>query len=729
MWYDEDWLYRLKITIPASQVASALSDFPVFIDLSALPPAFHANVNSDASDIRITTSDGSTELAREIVFYDDELDTGEVHFKATSLSSSVDNEFFIYYGNASASDYSASATYGSQNVWTNNYRAVWHANDFTDSTSNGRDLTNSGMTIVDGKVGKSFKAVGSSSQYASRADSLGLTSQSDFPITMSAWVKPQTNTPAGNIQILTIGGNTSGTNHRGSRIDFGGTTGKFRSLYGDNTANYRLKEGTLAPNADEFNHVVGVITANTNQSLYLNGADIGGSYSGTGGNVSYNTSITYLGRWNASYPASTNEFDEIRVSSGARTSQWILTEYRNQNNVHTFFEYGVQEWQYPPQPQVPVEKDLEEGELDIPEYTVELWSSTGIYTADVSNLLVSSLRINMPLNDVEQVDFTLDLIQFEEKCARIGANPINILDPYRTEVKIKRNGAYLLGTQVVQVQINLNNDSPNTIEVKSTGYLNLFKDRYITPGESPAADVSAYSNKTYAQLSQRLIIDTQSQDYGDFGVTLGEDNASLDQSMTRTREGDYDNQNVKDAILNLTKLENDNFDFKFTWDKRYECYTRIGEDKPNVELVYPQNIVSMYISRDASTLANKIIGIGSGIGIERLTSVSIDSTSATAYSIRERIELYNSTSNQSTLDSSVEGLVPIYKDIYETPTVELTNGAIQPGEIITGDAVLVRVEGSTFSTSINDLYRIINMTIAVSKDSEETITLKLVKWS
>lgn len=726
-WYNDDWLYRVKITVPSSKVSSTLTDFPVYLDLSSLPPSFHENVKTGSVDIRITSSDGSTELARELVSYDDDSSLGELHFKAPSLSSVSDTIFFVYYGNPAASDYSAAATYGSQNVWTNGYRAVWHGATTNDSTSNGRDLTMHGGSIVDGHINKAYKLSGPNSDFLGHASSLGLTSQANFPITMSTWVKPQTASPSGNLQIITIGANASGTTHRGSRLDLAGTVGGVRPLYGENGANYRLKENFTQATPGIFNHAVGVITSAANMKAYLNGVDQGGSYLGSGGNVNYNTANTHIGRWNASYPTTTNEFAEIRVSDGARSDAWVAAEYTNQKDVHSFFEIDTQEWRYPPEPEVPVPKDLEQGELDIPEYTIELWSTTGVYMADVSILLIDGFRLGMPLNDVEDLEFSLDLVKFEEKCERLGVEPRNVLDPYRTEVKIKRNGAYLLGTQVVETLINLNNQGPNTIQIRCTGYLNLFKDRYISPGVGDAYKVN-YENRTYSEIAQRLILDTQKQTNGHFGVTLGPDTASPSQSMTRTRSGDYDNQGVKDGIINLTKLDNDNFDFKFTWDKRFECFNRLGSDKPEVELVYSDNVKSMTVLRDSSTLANKITGIGSGIGDERLAYTSIDSTSSLAYGVREKIELFNSTSNQDTLDDSVAGLLPIYKDLHEVPTVHITNGAINPGEVITGDSVLVKVEGSTFVESINSLYRIIDMKLNVNKNNEESITLKLIKW-
>jgi len=724
-WYNSDWKYRAKITVKASKVTSTLTNFPVFVDLSNLSPSFHENVKSDGGDIRITSSDETTELAREVVFYDRATSSGELHFKAPSISSSVNTDFYVYYGNSAASDHSAASTYGSYNVWTTS-TAVYHLNEAANTTSNGYKNarantahgtgTSMGLPSIEGKLGKAAELDGIDDRILiSSAHSL-----TNANVTLSGWVYIASESSKGTFFGV-------GTNTTGYAIGVGNTTfddvgNKLIILY--SAVRWVVTSATLSVG---WHYVALTINGSGVPSAWLDGVLVG-AYSGTNAvtPVSY-TGIGYQ-------PVSVSRHfgggvDEYRIYNAVRTAAWFAAEYENQNTPTDFFIFSTQEKLVGDTPQEQIGSTIATESLDIPEYTVELWSSTGVYMADVSNILVSGLSIDIPLNDVEQVDFSLDLIQFEEKCARIGATPKNVLDPYRTEVKIKRNGAYLLGTQVVQAEVNLNNESANTIEVRTTGYLNLFKDRYITPGVAPASNAGVYANKTYAQLAQRLILDTQYQTNGDFGVRIGSDTASEAQNPGRTRQGDYDNQNVKDGIINLTKLEADNFDFKFTWDKKFNVYERLGSDKPDIELVYPFNVVSMKILRDASTLANKIIGLGSGLGDERLSHTEIDSTSASTYVIREKIELFNSVNNQNTLESNVQGLIPIYKDMYESPVVELTNGAVIPGEVWVGDAVLVRVEGSSFIETIDDMYRITNMRIRVTNDLEENISLKLVRRS
>lgn len=429
--------------------------------------------------------------------------------------------------------------------------------------------------------------------------------------------------------------------------------------------------------------------------------------------------------------------------------------------------------------------------LETVEYTVEVWDINNVFVADISHLIATSLRISRKLNDIDEISFTIDLVQFEKLCASIGARPINIIEPYRTDIKIRRNGEYFVGAHVVRTNVNFNSSETNKLEVQCTGYLNHFKDRLSS---------KVYQNRTYAQIARELITDTQAaynyvkngtfyngisgwlnvdggyilwdslvgytgsgslfastttgpNTYGgarwqmpitsglqytvsfwyrasastgtiyisqdnvaprinetaitssdwtfftatftapnngssitiktdgsvdfwlddvsitdnvdapirrSFGVSLGTDLASPVQQTNRVRN--YDLQNVKDAIINLTKLENDNFDFSFDANKVFSTYARQGSDKPHVELVYPQNITSMRTTRDAQTLFNKVFGLGAGIGEERLETTALDPDSSLIYRVREKVELYNSVEAINTLQTNTAGALYEQKD-------------------------------------------------------------------
>lgn len=150
-----DWGYRQEIIINAAQVTSSILN-PVFrIDLSNMGTTFWNNVASDGGDIRITTSNGTTELARDIDsdMIDGATDKGFLYFRYSGTVSSVSNtSIYIYWGNASATNYGASATYGMNNTWQdfNGVYGAWEnpSLGITDRTGNYGTLTNNGATQV-----------------------------------------------------------------------------------------------------------------------------------------------------------------------------------------------------------------------------------------------------------------------------------------------------------------------------------------------------------------------------------------------------------------------------------------------------------------------------------------------------------------------------------------------------------------------------------------------------
>lgn len=339
-------------------------------------------------------------------------------------------------------------------------------------------------------------------------------------------------------------------------------------------------------------------------------------------------------------------------------------------------------------------------------YQIELWDINDVLTADISRF-ASNVSFGFELNEAETLSFTVDLDQLEKLCLSIGAEPRNILFPGRTEVKIKRNGIYILGTQVVQVAPTLD-ASGNKLEVKCDGYLNYFLQRFIS---------KTYSSVDRSQIAWDAIETSQSASYGDFGITKG----TLAVTSNSDRTADYDE--IKDLITDYTWQQGTVYDFEFTPDKVFNTYLRKGSDKPEIQLVWGQNITSLASTIDASTLANKIIGIGSGIGDARIESIKEDLQSELKYRTREKKVLFNSVSVQNTLDQKAQGTLILYKEAQEIPAVTFSGSLIDLGSIQTGDAIKVIMTGHTYLANMTGLFRINKINVSLDTNFAETITL------
>lgn len=342
-WYDSNWGYRVPITIQSSQVNSTLTNFPVYVDLSTLPAGFFTNVKSDGSDIRVTTSDMVTELPREVVFITPGSSIGEMHFKADSVSASSDTTFYIYYGNAGASEPAEGSTYGKNNVWDSNYVSVWHldevvnntTNGYDDSTSNANDGTGVSMALTEigGKLASKAQNLDGASDYIGASDSASfdsITSQ----ITISGWVRGDTWTA--NSYVI------DKQNRWSLIIRTAGTV----SLYGlalstaETQTTTTLSTGVWYYLTATYNSGGGA----SNAKIYINGA-LDTSATRTNDLGTDNNPVR-LGMYSGAVGSSwgyDGGLDEIRVSNIARSTDWISAEYTNQNTPGTFYSVGVQE--------------------------------------------------------------------------------------------------------------------------------------------------------------------------------------------------------------------------------------------------------------------------------------------------------------------------------------------------------------------------------------------------
>lgn len=350
-WYNASWNYRVKVTVQNSQVDADLTNFPIYVDLSLLPAGFHTNVNqTDGRDIRVTTADEVTEVPREVVFYNSSLDKGELHFKGDVLNS-TDVDFYIYYGNAAASEPAASDTYGKYNVWDSNYKVVYHMQEdpsgsspqVKDSTSNQNHLVMSGSmpsgALVDVKLGKGINFDGSNDVLTSQ-NNLGISGSSAR--TVSLWHKPTSS----NKNILGWGINSTGSHW--DMLFYSNTIWcHWNGVNNDNLA------GAPVATINTLFHTYTTFSGGApgNVISYVN-TTAGSTKSTSGVNTTNGVLRVGAGTYTPTDRIA-GWIDELRISSIVRSTTWMSTEYKNQNNNSTFFSIDSQETNGGPPPPNP----------------------------------------------------------------------------------------------------------------------------------------------------------------------------------------------------------------------------------------------------------------------------------------------------------------------------------------------------------------------------------------
>ena len=339
-WYNVSWGKRISLAVNNSLVPSTQTDFPVYVNLDDLPDAFFAAVQGDGDDIRVTSSDGITEVPFELVSINTVTKIGELHFKAT-LSSTSSAQYYIYYGNATTSGYAANATYGSRNVWTNNYAGVYHmtqdptgaAPQILDSTANARHASRNGTAglgrVVAAQIGNGLDFVGTTGDYTIDFPTFGILSSGSY--TYSAWLR--SSTTVGGLSTDTNGtymaDRTTNTNDLVSLKVIGGNYAH-QYRYGDGTGLGAVLGGAIVGNS--WQYVSWGRSYNLNRFISVNSTTATTTDTAT----ALTPPLLRLGG-HASNTNFTGIADEVRIASVARPTTWITTEYNNQTNATGFY--------------------------------------------------------------------------------------------------------------------------------------------------------------------------------------------------------------------------------------------------------------------------------------------------------------------------------------------------------------------------------------------------------
>ena len=179
------------IEVLLTKPASDLTDQIHKVDLSAadIPAGFWPPIDtSDGEKLRVANGSG-TELARDVISFDDTAETGEVNvLYAGTTSSTVDQYIRVYWPRSTMSSYIATSTYGQEATYPASIEGYWPLDDLSDRTSNGNDLTanNTPTSGETGIAGDAYLFDDASTEYLSLASS----PISAFPVSMVAWIKP-----------------------------------------------------------------------------------------------------------------------------------------------------------------------------------------------------------------------------------------------------------------------------------------------------------------------------------------------------------------------------------------------------------------------------------------------------------------------------------------------------------------------------------------------------------
>ncbi len=340
------WSYRKKIVIDQTKIDADLNNLTVLVKLSASNFDF-TKARSDGYDIVFTPIDNNTTLKFERERHNQTSSLGEYWIKIPIVSGTIDTNFYMYYGNASASDSS-----DKNNTWDANFVGVWHLSEtpsasIQDSTAQDNDLTPTNMESGDQSAGQidGSLAFDGSDEYLLKT--IANFRSADSAGTITAWIKPTDFLDYRT--ILRSSDEATTTKFVGFALTITTGTPYAYQVDGD-TADWITSQ--TAVSAGAWNHVA-LTSSGTAYKIYVAGAST--NLTTTGGSNTGDWFADTSARDNLAIAATKRtsvasyfkgSIDEVRLSNILRSDAWIKAEYNSENNALLSFgsEEGLTEY-------------------------------------------------------------------------------------------------------------------------------------------------------------------------------------------------------------------------------------------------------------------------------------------------------------------------------------------------------------------------------------------------
>jgi hypothetical protein len=325
------WAYRKTITIDYTKVDEGITDYVALVkitadnDLRTVSNAGHVE-STEGYDI-VFSMDGLTIADFEVVKYVPT--TGELvaYVRIPTLSSTEDTVFYMYYGN----EYIVYKLEDKINGTYNSYDAVFHLNldnsdgsygEYVDSTgnSNGAHGYSTGgvyyPTQVSGVIAYAQDFYDSGRNMIFMEDDVASLIEDSENYTIEFWAAPDDETQSGYNRVFA-----------------------FDSVYWYRYDGVSEITSTTYTSSNVWRYIVLVIEE-ANVFLYVDSAPASLTAGGPSGDSGYDCIAGGYG--SASYSL-IGKMEEVRISNGAKTVDYITTTYKNQNSPSTFYSVGSEE--------------------------------------------------------------------------------------------------------------------------------------------------------------------------------------------------------------------------------------------------------------------------------------------------------------------------------------------------------------------------------------------------
>jgi len=333
-WYNDNWLYRKKITIQHIKVYGTQTNFPVLVSI-ATDADFAAHAKADGSDFVFTSEDKVSKLKRELEYYNNANGNIIIWVKVDSINDATDVDIYLYYGNGAAAEGNDTET------WDTNYKLVCHMTDETtskvfDSSQFNHDGTKIGANEPIESSGEIYK----SQDHDGANDYINFGHPADFDITakitLQAWIRSDTWA----VDDSEIAAKTKGGAEKWMfecQMNTGKIRFRLRTAADANIFDYSTTNGI---STSVWHHIVCTYDG-ANAYTYVDGVQDGTAAAvGTIGTTDADFcsgAISKAARW------FDGKIDEIRISDTNRSENWVKTEQKNQSDPGAFIDVGAEE--------------------------------------------------------------------------------------------------------------------------------------------------------------------------------------------------------------------------------------------------------------------------------------------------------------------------------------------------------------------------------------------------
>ena len=276
-----------------------------------------------------------------------------------------------------------------------------------------------------------------------------------------------------------------------------------------------------------------------------------------------------------------------------------------------------------------------------------------------------------------------------------------------------------------------------TLTFSAQEWISYFDHRRVTQ------DVQ-FTNIDQLVIAKTLIEDAQAAPYGDIGVLYNSEGQTTSGVLVSQTYYYYEFKSVFQAIQDLSR-QSDGFHFHI--DVAYDgvtglptkyfntYYPRSGTAYTTSSLTAPVfefpagNIVEYEYPEDGSAVANTVYGLGAGSNEGKLLSVGQDSAQLTAgWPLLENTANYSDITDQTVLNnlSQAQALATSYPPVVLKVVVP---AYVNPefGTYEVGDDARVIITDNRFPNTLDQIYRIVGLTVQPGEDGPERVTLTLAQ--